>query len=253
MRFTYLFFLLNILFFLNCKQDTYHLKKIEGQQIPITDSLSVNSEIEDFITPYRANLQKKIDSVLAYSKKDYSKTDNKLNTAIGNFIADAIFKEANPVFKMRTGKDIDMVILNYGSIRSSISKGDITINTAYRIMPFESGIVVVAMTGSQIKNLVSFLVKSREAHPISKLKLSIDKDFNLINYRINEQVVETDKIYYVASSDYLYNGGDGMTFFKPNDSLYVLNYKVRNALIDNFIKTDTLLTVRDDRYIQIIN
>ncbi|WP_439337421.1 5'-nucleotidase C-terminal domain-containing protein [Thalassobellus sediminis] len=245
--------MLNILFFFNCKEDTYHVKKIEGNQISVSDSLSLNSEVENFIKPYRANLQKKIDSVLAYSKEDYSKTDNKLNTAIGNFLADAVFKEANPIFKIRTGKDIDMVILNYGSIRSSISKGDITINTAYRIMPFENSIVVVAMKGFQIKNLVSYLVKSREAHPISKLKLSIDKDFNLINYRINDHIVETNKIYYVASNDYLYNGGDGMTFFKPSDSLYVLNYKIRNALIDNFIKIDTLQTARDDRFIQIIN
>ncbi len=253
MRFTHLFFLLNILFFSNCKEDTYHLKKIEAEQISISDSLIMNSEIEDFIKPYRNHLQKRIDSVLAYSKEEYSKTDNKFNTAIGNFIADAVFEEANPVFKIRTGHNIDMVMLNYGSIRASIPKGNITIKTAYRVMPFENSIVIVAMKGYQIKNLVSYLVKSKEAHPISKLKLSIDKDFNLIDYKINEHIVEEDKIYYVATNDYLYNGGDSMTFFKPNDSLYILNYKIRNALIDNFIKIDTLKTVRDDRFIQIIN
>ncbi|WNH09695.1 5'-nucleotidase C-terminal domain-containing protein [Thalassobellus suaedae] len=253
MRFTHLFFLLNILFFFSCKQEPFHLKTIEGKQIPVTDSLSLNSEIEDFIKPYREHVQKKLDSVLAYSKEDYSKTDSEFNTAIGNFIVDAIFNEANPIFKMRTGHNIDMVILNYGSIRSSISKGNITFKTAYRLMPFENSIVVVALKGSQIKNLVSYLIKSKEAHPISKLKLSIDENFNLIDYTINGRKVETDKVYYVASNDYLYNGGDDMTFFKPNDSLYILNYKVRNALIDNFIKIDTLKTIRDDRFIQITN
>ncbi len=251
MRFTHFLFLLYFLIFLNCKEQKIHVNKIEGRQIEVSDSLKIDPKIEDFIKPYRAHLQKKIDSVLAYSKEEYSKTDNKFNTVIGNFIADAVFEEANPVFKMRTGKAIDMVMLNYGSIRSSISKGNITINTAYRIMPFENSIVVVAMKGAQIKNLVAYLVKSKEAHPISKLKLSIDKDFNLIDYKINGQIVDTDKTYYVATNDYLYYGGDGMTFFKPSDSLYVLNYKIRNALIDNFIKIDTLKTVRDDRFIQL--
>lgn len=253
MRFTHFFFLLYFFVFLNCKQEKLQLFKIEGKQISISDSLSMNSEIEDFIRPYRNHLQKKTDSVLAYSKEEYSKTDNKFNTVIGNFIADAVFEEANPVFKIRTGYDIDMVMLNYGGIRSSISKGDITIKTAYRVMPFENSIVVVAMKGYQIKNLVSYLVKSKEAHPISKLRLSIDKDSNLIDYKINGNIVEIDKTYYVATNDYLYYGGDGMTFFKPSDSLYVLNYKIRNALIDNFIKIDTLQTVRDDRFIQITN
>tara|TARA_R110000868_G_scaffold150050_8_gene372884 strand:- start:2358 stop:3119 length:762 start_codon:yes stop_codon:yes gene_type:complete len=253
MRFTHFFFLLYIFIFFSCKEQKLQLTKIEGSQIQITDSLNIDAEIDDFIRPYRNHLQKKIDSVLAYSKEEYSKTDNKFNTVISNFIADAVFEESYPIFKKRTGKDIDMVMLNYGSIRSSISKGNITINTAYRVMPFENSIVVVTMKGSQIKNLISYLVKSKEAHPISKLKLSIDKDFNLIDYRINGNIVETDKNYYVATNYYLYNGGDGMTFFKPSDSLYVLNYKIRNALIDNFIKVDTLQTVRDDRFIQIIN
>ncbi|HMC02386.1 MAG TPA: hypothetical protein VKN14_15205, partial [Flavobacteriaceae bacterium] len=61
----------------------------------------------------------------------------------------------------------------------------------------------------------------------------------------------TTKTYYVATNDYLYSGGDNMTFFKPNDSLYDLNYKIRNALIDYFKKTDTIKPVIDDRFIQI--
>ena len=42
-----------------------------------------------------------------------------------------------------------------------------------------------------------------------------------------------------------------MTFFKPNDGLTVLDYKIRNVLIDNFKKTDTLHPVRDNRFIKL--
>jgi hypothetical protein len=42
-----------------------------------------------------------------------------------------------------------------------------------------------------------------------------------------------------------------MTFFKPNDSLYDINYKIRNVLIDYFTKKDTIAPVIDDRFIQI--
>ncbi|GAL80131.1 5'-nucleotidase [Algibacter lectus] len=42
-----------------------------------------------------------------------------------------------------------------------------------------------------------------------------------------------------------------MTFFKTNDSLYVLDYKIRNALIDKFMKLDTINPVIDDRFTQI--
>ncbi len=250
MRLTHLFFLLFIVIFLNCKQRELHLTKIEGKQINITDSISTDSEIDAIIKPFREHINKDLDSVLAYSKDTYSKSNGKFNTAIGNFMADVIFDEANPIFNKRTGKNIDMVLLNRGGIRSILSKGNITSRTAYQLMPFENSIVVIALKGSQINALINYLSKAKTAHPISKLKLEIDKDYNIIEASINNTPIETSKVYYVATSDYLYNGGDSMTFFKPNDSAYVLNYKIRNALIDNFKKVDTISPVIDNRFIQ---
>ena len=55
----------------------------------------------------------------------------------------------------------------------------------------------------------------------------------------------------MATNDYLYNGGGNMTFFKPNEGLYNLDYKIRNLLIDYFKKVDTINPVIDDRFIQI--
>lgn len=40
-------------------------------------------------------------------------------------------------------------------------------------------------------------------------------------------------------------------FFKPNENTYVLNYKIRDVLIDNFKKKDTLNPKRDQRFIQL--
>lgn len=251
MRFTYLIYLLFISLFFNCKQPKEYLTKIEGKQIQITDSLSSDSEIENFIKPYRNHIQKDLDSVLAYSKDTYSKSDGEFNTAIGNFMADAVFDEANPIFKSRTGKNIDMVLLNHGGIRSILSKGNITTRTAFELMPFENSIVVAAIKGSQIDSLVAYLSKAKKAHPIAKLKLALDKDFNITETSINGEKIDSKKTYYVATNDYLYNGGDGMTFFQPNEGLYVLDYKIRNALIDYFKKVDTISPIRDNRFIQI--
>lgn len=251
MRFTYFFFLLFIMFFLNCKKQRFYLNKIEGKQITISDSITEDTVIEDFIKPYRKNIQKDLDSILAYSIDTYSKTDGAYNTAIGNLMADAVFTEANPIFNKRTGKDIDMVLLNHGGIRSVLPKGNVSKRTAFKLMPFENSIVVVALKSTQIDSLLMYLSQSKRAHPISKLKLTLDKNHKVIDAKIKGKPINANKIYYVATSDYLYNGGDNMVFLKTADSLYRLNYKIRNALIDYFIKNDTLNPVRDDRFIQI--
>ncbi|OMP29790.1 5'-nucleotidase C-terminal domain-containing protein [Mangrovimonas sp. DI 80] len=246
----HLFFVLTVLVFFSCNQ-TKHLYKIEGKQISITDSLPSNSEIDSFIKPYHDHLNQSLDSVLSYSADTYTKEDSPFNTAIGNFMADAIYEQSNPIFKKRTGKDIDFVMLNHGSIRSILSKGNITIRTAYELMPFENTVVVTAIKGEQIKELLKYLTASSKAHPISKLKVTVDKDFNIVSAAVRGQPIDYNKTYYVLTNNYLYNGGDHMTFFQPNDTVYSLDYKVRNALLDYFIKTDTIRAAIDDRYMQI--
>ncbi|HEY5689619.1 MAG TPA: 5'-nucleotidase [Yeosuana sp.] len=251
MNYNQFIFLLLVLSATSCKEQNKHLYRIEGRQITINDSLQTNSEIDAFIKPYRTHITKDLDSVLAYAVNTYSKTEGDLNTAIGNFMADAVYEQANPVFKSRTGNDIDMVILNHGGIRSIISKGNITTRTAFELMPFENSLVVVALKGSQIDSLINFLVENKTAHPISQLKISVDKNFNAVSATIKGNKLDTNITYYVATNDYLYNGGNNMTFFKPNEGFFNLDYKIRNVLIDYFKKVDTLNPVIDDRFVQI--
>jgi len=250
MKFKPFLTLLSIGFIIACKQEPYSLSKIEGKQIPISDSLKIDEDIDAFIKPFRESVNKDMNAVLSYAPKTYSKTDGDLNTAIGNLMADAVLEQSNPIFNARTGQNIDMVLLNHGGIRSIISKGNITTKTAYEIMPFENSVVVVALRGQQIDSLAYFLSKAKRAHPVSGLQLTLDKDYKIKQTLVNKKPVENDKLYYVATNDYLYNGGDRMRFFQVNDTIYRLDYKIRNAMLDYFKKTDTINPVIDNRFIQ---
>ena len=248
-----LYFLLFALVILGCKPDNWQLNRIEGKQISVSDSLKSDSKIDSFIQPYRIHVNKELDSVISYAKDTYSKSDGELNTAIGNLFADVIYEQTNPIFKSRTGHDIDMVLVNHGGIRAIISKGNITIRTAYEIMPFENSIVVVAMKGSSVNQLIDYLLMAKRPHPISKLNITVDSDFNLINASINKKPIDPERVYYVATNDYLYNGGDSMTFFQNNEDVHIMNYKIRNAFLDYFIKTDTIDPKIDNRFIKLKN
>ena len=246
-----IFFLtcLSLILFASCKSK--NLYKIEASQITITDSLKIDQSIEDYVKPYRIQINKSLDSVISYAEDTYSKRDGEFNTAIGNMMADAVYEQSNPVFKSRTGNEIDFVLLNHGGIRSIISKGNITTRTAYSVMPFENSVVVVEMKGNKVQELVDYLVREQRAHPIHGLQIILDKELQLKSATINSKKIDASKTYFVATNDYLYGGGDRMTFFKPNESLHVLNYKIRNILIDYFTKKDTIAPVIDDRFIQI--
>nr|WP_321230417.1 5'-nucleotidase [uncultured Psychroserpens sp.] len=251
MNYKHIFLLFSILILSACKNQGEYINKIEGKQINISDSLEIDQSIENFIKPYREHVDSNLDSILAYAVDTYSKSDGEYNTAIGNMMADAVYEESNPVFKSRTGEDIDFVLLNHGGIRSIISKGNITTRTAYEVMPFDNSVVVVKLKGAQVKELVEYLAKGKRAHPISKLNIVLDSDGNFKSATLNSKPLDFSKTYNVATNDYLYNGGDHMDFFKTNDSLYVLDYKIRNVLIDYFTKIDTLKPVIDNRFIQL--
>lgn len=227
------------------------LVNTEGENISINSGIETIKEVEDIINPYKLNLDKTMNQVLSFSVDNYSKNDGDYNTAIGNLMADAIFELTNPVFKLRTGKNIDMVLLNHGGIRSILPKGNITTKTAYKLMPFENSVVVVALKGSVVLEMTNYLKVSDKAHPISGLELVINADNSYQKIQISNRDVDLEKIYFVATNDYLYKGGDQMEFFKKSDTLYELNYKIRNVLLDYFSINDTLNPKIDQRFIKL--
>ena len=219
----------------------------------ISKELPSNKVIEEVIEPYKTNLDKSMNEVLSYSVDTYSKRDGDYNTAIGNLMADAVFELSNPIFKNRTGNNLDVVLLNHGGIRSILPKGNVTTKSAYSLMPFENSVVVVPLKGSVITEMTTYLKESRKAHPISGVELVLNADNSYQKIRVGGKSIDPEKIYYVATNDYLYNGGDRMYFLKKSDTLYDLNYKIRNVLIDYFTKYDSLNPKKDQRFIKLNN
>ena len=235
---------------LSCKQRDVEISRVEGEQINISDTIPENDSISAFIAPYKKRIAREMDSVLAYAPQNLEKTDGDLNTAIGNMMADAVMELANPVFLSRTGKSIDLVLLNHGGIRSPISQGEITTRTAYQIMPFENELVVAELKGEQIKDLINYLIEGGTAHPVSGLELIINDDNEIQQAFIQGRPVEDDQVYYVATNDYLYQGGDNRIFFSKAQDVTGLDYKIRNLLIDYFRKKDTIDPEIDNRFIR---
>ena len=235
----------------SCRESVPKLRNIEGQRIQINYASIAKDSVENVIAPYRNRINEVLDSVLAYAPKAISKTDGTLNSTAGNLLADIVMHEVNPVFAARTGKQIDFVLLNFGSIRSVISQGDVTERTAYEVMPFENSIVIAELDGKAIRAMVSFLTKSSVAHPISGIQVIVDKNKSLQAVNIQGKPFDENRTYYVATSDYLVTGGDKMDFFKEYITLTDSDYLVRNILIDYFKKIDTLRAATDDRFLQI--
>ena len=231
---------------ISCKREAVQLVKIEGKLLPVTEKLPSDSTFVNLIEPYKVKIDKEMKTVLSYTPKNLDRTDGEMESSLGNLLADLCYEIANTIFQNRTDKSIDLALFNYGGIRSGISKGAVTYENAFKLMPFENSLVVVELTHDKLLELLDYLIKSNRAHPVSSsLRLKIKKDG--FDFTINNQQGNSAKTYFVLTSDYLQNGGDNMLFFKDPINLYILDYKMRNAIIDYFKQTDTLRPVLDGR------
>ncbi|WP_284652226.1 5'-nucleotidase C-terminal domain-containing protein [Flavobacterium terrisoli] len=231
---------------ISCAEKKYYVTRIEGKEIAITDKNSEVAEIENFIKPYRDNIDKDLNLVLANAPETMDKS-GEWQTPMGNFLSDITLEKTNPVFQLREKKTIDICLLNHGGIRSIIPKGDVTARNAFEIMPFENSAFVVGLKGEQILEMVNYIITEKKPHPLKGLTFTIGKDNQPKNILVNGKALEIDKTYYVVTSDYLINGGDNMLFFKKGIEKYDLDYKLRNIIIDYFKANKTIVAGKDVR------
>lgn len=237
---------LTFLLLFSCQPQKEFVTKIEGKKIPVTENSSQSTEIEAYIKPYRDNIEKDLSTVLAYAPETLDKS-GEWQSPFGNLFADVAREKGNIVFNKRENKLIDFVLLNSGGIRSILPKGNVTTRTAYEIMPFENSLVVVALKGEQVQEMVDYFIAEKKPHPLSGMTFTITADKKAKNVLINGKPLSKETIYYVGTNDYLANGGDNMVFFKKSVARFDLDYKLRNVLIDYFKDVDTIPVINDVR------
>ena len=222
-----------------------------GYNIEINQQVLSDSSIVNYYQPFKKNLEESLmNTPISYSPETYKKNDGELNSTLSNMFADATYEMSNPVFNKMSGKNIDIVLLNNGGIRSIISKGNISEKTAFELMPFENSIVVLELNGLSIIKMIDYLRKLKLQHPISGLQITLNNDYSVNEVKINGVSIENEKKYYVATTDYLLEGGDKMYFLAETTKTTDINYKMRDILIDYFKQYDTLKLKSDNRFIR---
>ena len=236
------------LFFLafSCKKTDRTLTKITAKNIAIDATIMASPEIDSIVNLYKVDLTDEMDKVLSFTAKDLSKKSAQMQSDLGNLVADLSVEMANPIFKDETNNAIDFALFNSGGLRASIDAGNVTNESAFKLMPFDNELVVVNLTGNKVEDLIDYFIRNKSAHPLSKNIDLLIKE-NTFDLKINGKKFNKNKTYNVLTSDYLQTGGDGMDFFKNPQKLTALNYKMRDAIIDYFKKTDTLKVVIDNR------
>ncbi|MGC4129076.1 MAG: 5'-nucleotidase C-terminal domain-containing protein [Bergeyella sp.] len=211
----------------------------------ITAELKEDEAFTKVIAPYKTELEGKMNTKISHTKVELNKSGD--NSNLGNLLADYTLEGAEDWAKKNGIPGIDAAVINIGGIRSIIGAGDILVKNVYEVMPFENEVVIVKMNGKDVQGLFDYYAQTQKNNPVSKLTIETNEG-KISRQLINGEPLKTDKIYYIATSDYLALGGDNMKFFSKGEMI-ATGIKMRDLFLEKFKEKPEINASNDVRLI----
>ena len=221
--------------------DSYYTVEREGIERYVDKE--TNKFIEDIIESHAHEFQE----FVAYTDFDLLITTNRgriirfEENLLGNLVTDALKFVGNS----------DIGLINAGSIRESIKKGNITFNHVLNTLPFSAKIIVKEVSGRDILDALEFSTKalpktSSKFLQVSGIKFKVDDSLEskvvvdefenfvkvdgerrVYDVYIKDKKLDENKKYTISFDDFLAEGGDGFSMFTK--------YNLTNdtSLVDN--------------------
>ena len=122
---------------------------------------------------------------------------------LGDWAIDCLMAEAEKEF----GRKIDIGVLNHGGIRIDMPQGDVLMDDLMSMFPFKNYLCLVTMKGSEVRALFDRM--ARRVQVVGGVKVTV-KDGQVLELLVGGEPVDDDRVYSVATIDFLLTGGDGI-------------------------------------------
>ncbi|HLN64175.1 MAG TPA: bifunctional UDP-sugar hydrolase/5'-nucleotidase [Symbiobacteriaceae bacterium] len=162
---------------------------------------AVDPAVKEVVDRWNAQMAPTLATKIGYNTANMTSTGSKTTNdiALGNLIADS----------MRYYMDADMGVWNNGGIRADLPKGDITMNSVYKVLPFGNIPWKVELTGAQ---MVQLLANSFAKYNNIDLQISgasyvaykkADGSLDHIDLKVAGEPVDLNRVYTLAVTDYV--------------------------------------------------
>lgn len=205
--------------------------------------------VRSILNTYSPELNRKMDQVVGYTTVEMDSYPPE--SPLSNMAADALLAIA----RRHYGLDrVDFAMTNFGGIRTSFPKGNLTLYYVYAAFPFENSLVLVALKGNQVRALFELFARSR-TEALAGVRLRIDNR-KITGLLINDQPLDDERIYHLATIDFLLTGGDRMTALRDNLGVDYSGITLRDVIlqyINVFTKNGEPIPAKKDGRVVINN
>lgn len=210
----------------------FELKSVTAQRFEITSRLdqTPDREAEALLAPYQGAVDSLMAPVLGFSSVQMR--SGRPESLLSNWVAD-VLREAS----VRYGRKADMGLCNMGGLRSAMPKGKVTRGDVLAIAPFENMFCVLSLRGADLQTLME-QIAAVGGEGVSGVRLEITPDGKLIRASVDGKPINPEKIYTVATLDYLAEGNDKMEALRNAVSRQLTTRPVRDVLMDYIVEQD---------------
>ncbi len=195
----------------------------------IGQKITPDKSIQDLLAAYKAIGEKKLNAPIGYSKVNFSNNGEltrKQDSLIGHLITDAV------AWKFKS-MGVQAVLQNGGGIRASIAPGTITYRDVLKVLPFGNTVVIIKLKGSDLIKAIEWGAMPHPNDTGARLNpwglTYVVTPKGVKDIRIDGQPIVPNKIYTIATNDYMANGGDHYSMLK-NGEQYNTNYVLADVV-----------------------
>lgn len=210
----------------------------EAKSQEVDTSLQIDV-LDTLIGSYRGEMAAIMDQKIGYTDSTLIKFTPE--SPLSNFVADVVFERAMRFIdtegNIPATKSNTFCLLNFGGLRAPINAGDITIGNIYELMPFNNTIFIAELPYETLDTVFQYLY-TMGGQPLSNCHFQLGVENR--SGTIGGQVLKSEESFFVVTSNYLFGGGDKMTFFMQSLQKWDSGILIRDALIEAVSETEKL-------------
>jgi 2',3'-cyclic-nucleotide 2'-phosphodiesterase (5'-nucleotidase family) len=219
-----------LLLILSCKS-SFVSTSVNTQNIAVAANINpIDSQLVQMYLPFKNRIDKDMVRVISYSENEMVK--GKPESGLTNLLSDLLLEEGQKSATLNNLQIKPVVsYFNYGGIRTSLPKGEITVGKIFELMPFENEMVFIQLTGEQLQQFFDIVAgKGGDSVGGVKFVISNSKAKNVV---VDGENLIPDKKYWLVTNDYSANGGDDLAVFTQRSELINSGKKIRDVIISN--------------------
>ncbi|HOJ24993.1 MAG TPA: 5'-nucleotidase [Bacteroidales bacterium] len=225
-----LLYLLLFAILISCSNYLVTNRQSTSKTIAVDSTIISDSSVENWINKYKIGLDSLMEVVIGYNEVAMVKNDPEGN--LGNFVCDLVLDFVNRDLKDSLNGYPCMVVMNNGGFRSFLPAGEIRVKDVFAVMPFDNTLTLLKISGKDLLNLAKQIVE-KGGMPIAGLQI-IANATTLRRALINGKEIAENQYYWVATSNYLANGGDNLTGLLNPIKRIDTPFLIRDIIIEHY-------------------